>query len=152
MFYVKYINDHTGKGHSCLPIMGRGTHKNIDVSSESTCRIFQGDGAYRSYNSQRQGSSGRYRQRQSGGTGSRAGRRRAVTRRRSRVTDRVSRVAGGHSAPQSRQLEISQYNDTVYEINGKRRYSYYWKVNVSIESISCSSWPTAALSRPGNCE
>ena len=93
--------------------------------------LFQGEGAYSSFNSQQGRGSSRHRSQHSSGR-ARAGRRRAGMRRRARVTDTISSVSGGQSAPRSRYLEINQYNDTVYLSDGKQRYSYYWEVNVSI--------------------
>ncbi|XP_037091441.1 uncharacterized protein LOC119111747 [Pollicipes pollicipes] len=56
------------------------------------------------------------------------GRRQHAKRRGQRVTDTVSHVSGSESALRSRFWEINTYNDTVYELNGKRMYSYYWEV------------------------
>ena len=54
-----------------------------------------------------------------------------MMRRRHQVTDTISSITGGESAPLSRYIEIDQHNDTVYEVDGKQRYSYYWEINVS---------------------
>ncbi|XP_037089445.1 filaggrin-2-like [Pollicipes pollicipes] len=44
------------------------------------------------------------------------------------VTDTISFVPSAQGAPASRYSELGAYNDTVYYMNGKRMYSYYWKI------------------------
>lgn len=91
---------------------------------------FQAPEAYSAYGGGRQQRPARSR---------RLGRRQQGGRRRSQqVTDTVSYVSSSESAKLSRFREISNFNDTVYEMNGKRMYSYYWEVKVRDDVVVTS--------------